>query len=48
MLLRTRLRGTEKDPRLVAVLAALVWVGVEGNVYDGLLRHGEGRWYCVW
>lgn len=26
MLLRLRLRGSEKDPRLVAVLAALVWV----------------------
>lgn len=26
MLLRLRLRGVEKDPRLVAVLAALAWV----------------------
>lgn len=31
VLLRTRLRGVEKDPRLVAVLAALVWVRATTN-----------------
>lgn len=34
MLLGLRLRGTEKDARLVAVLAALAWVNMRDHVVD--------------
>ena len=41
MLLKTRLAGAEKNPRLLAVLAALVWVRELTDSVDGWISHGH-------
>ena len=41
VLLKTRLAGAEKNPRLLAVLAALVWVRELTDSVDGWISHGH-------
>ena len=41
VLLKMRLAGAEKNPRLLAVLAALVWVRELTDSVDGWISHGH-------